>query len=81
MYSNDAVNLLCIVFMLCRIFKDEFSQVQCAFTCTSLADGSHMLCSYVSCIITTQYLINLIAALVEMELILQLDLTGLSFLP
>ena len=40
-----------------------------------------MLCSYVSCIITTQSLINLIAASVEMELILQLDLTGLSFLP
>jgi hypothetical protein len=62
-------------------FKDKFSQVQCSFTCIPLADSSHMLCSYVSCIITTQSLINLIAASVEMELILQLDLTGLSFLP
>ncbi|THG15223.1 hypothetical protein TEA_013846 [Camellia sinensis var. sinensis] len=46
-----------------------------------LTDNStyYVLHSYVICITMTQYLINLIAASVEMDFILQLDLIGLSF--
>lgn len=41
------------------------------------ADGFHVFGSYVSCMIMTAYLINLLVASVEMDFCLPLDLIGI----